>query len=520
PTATHTIRLDTQTTSALLYDGAHGTGRPGLTPEILLLAALTRTLAQRSAQPRVLVELEGHGREDILDDIDLTRTVGWFTTRYPVVLEADGDASHTLHAVRTALGEVPQRGLHWGLLQARASLDETAREALAGLPQATVGFNYLGQFDASLPETARFAFAEERGGDSVQAGLNDTQAKALQLDALVADGELQVNWRYRTDRLTQQEVEACAARFMQQLQNMINAARTHEHQSHADDSTAHATSALFSTRYPAGSDDESGIWAQRLNAESAIHAARTKRTAQDGVPLPAGMLALNSLRAPARLFCIHPGYGLVAEYCHLAQTLNGVATVYAIQSPMFSDSEWTAPSFEALAANYVERMRAVQPHGPYRLLGWSFGGRVAVAMAAYLESLGESADLVGLGDTASHFTLPPSTRGSRNAAHVGESAEDDAPAAAAGGFDRALQLAMRVDAHHVDLIRAHTLPHIASPITMWRASQSEEGPERRLDWARHTAGGYRETLVEASHSNILRQAVLHDDLRNWFETRR
>ncbi|MFM0359337.1 hypothetical protein PQR12_38140, partial [Paraburkholderia nemoris] len=86
PTATHTIRLDTQTTSALLYDGAHGTGRPGLTPEILLLAALTRTLAQRSVQPRVLVELEGHGREDILDDIDLTRTVGWFTTRYPVVL--------------------------------------------------------------------------------------------------------------------------------------------------------------------------------------------------------------------------------------------------------------------------------------------------------------------------------------------------------------------------------------------------------------------------------------------------
>ncbi|MFM0101915.1 condensation domain-containing protein, partial [Paraburkholderia nemoris] len=88
-----------------------------------------RTLAQRSVQPRVLVELEGHGREDIFDDIDLTRTVGWFTTRYPVVLEADGDASHTLHAVRTALGEVPQRGLHWGLLQARASLDETVREA-------------------------------------------------------------------------------------------------------------------------------------------------------------------------------------------------------------------------------------------------------------------------------------------------------------------------------------------------------------------------------------------------------
>ncbi|MFM0085313.1 hypothetical protein P0D72_41690, partial [Paraburkholderia sediminicola] len=74
-----------------------------------------------------------------------------------------------------------------------------------------------GQFDASLPESARFAFAEERGGDSVQAGLRDAQAKALQLDALVADGELQVSWRYRTDRLTQQDIEACATNFTQQL---------------------------------------------------------------------------------------------------------------------------------------------------------------------------------------------------------------------------------------------------------------------------------------------------------------
>ncbi|MFM0205990.1 amino acid adenylation domain-containing protein [Paraburkholderia sediminicola] len=520
PTATHTIRLDPQTTSALLYNGAHGTGRTALTPEVLLLAALTRTLAQRSAQPRVLVELEGHGREDIFDDIDLTRTVGWFTTRYPVVLEAQGDAHHALHTVRTALGEVPQRGLHWGLLQARASRDATVREALAGLPQATVGFNYLGQFDASLPESARFAFAEERGGDSVQTGLHDAQAKALQLDALVADGALQVSWRYRTDQLSQQDIEACATNFAQQLRDMIDAASTHGHLSNADEPPARATSTLFSMRYPASNDDESGIWAQRLNAESAIHAARTMRTAQNGVPLPAGMLALNSLRAPARLFCIHPGYGFVAEYCHLAQALNGVATVYAIQSPMFSDSEWTAPSFEALAANYAERMRAVQPHGPYRLLGWSFGGRVAVAMAAYLESQGESADLVGLGDTASHFTLPPPARGSRNGAHAGQSAEADSAAEATGGFDRALQLAMRVDAHHVDLIRAHTLPRIASPITMWRASQSEEGPERRLDWAHHTAGGYRETRLDASHSNILRQTVLHDDLRNWFEARR
>ncbi|MFM0205991.1 amino acid adenylation domain-containing protein, partial [Paraburkholderia sediminicola] len=257
PTATHTIRLDPQTTSALLYNGAHGTGRTALTPEVLLLAALTRTLAQRSAQPRVLVELEGHGREDIFDDIDLTRTVGWFTTRYPVVLEALGDATHTLHTVRTALGEVPQRGLHWGLLQARASRDATVREALAGLPQATVGFNYLGQFDASLPESARFAFAEERGGDSVQTGLHDAQAKALQLDALVADGALQVSWRYRTDQLTQPDVEACATNFTQQLHDMIDAAQR-------------PATRLYASDFPLAHLSQPALDALKLDPESVV----------------------------------------------------------------------------------------------------------------------------------------------------------------------------------------------------------------------------------------------------------
>ncbi|WP_244129089.1 thioesterase domain-containing protein, partial [Burkholderia gladioli] len=148
---------------------------------------------------------------------------------------------------------------------------------------------------------------------------------------------------------------------------------------------------------------------------------------------------------------------------------------------------WSVESFEALARDYVERIRTVQPQGPCRLLGWSFGGRVAVAMAACLEAQGETVDLVGLGDTASHFSLPPSAER---------------------------------DAYHVELLRAHALPRIVAPITLWRAAQSEVGAERRLDWAHHTAGQYRETLVSASHSTILRQALLHDELRAWFTARR
>ncbi|WP_176343058.1 non-ribosomal peptide synthetase [Paraburkholderia bryophila] len=501
-TQTHTLRLDAPTTSALLYNSARNTG---LTPEVLLLAALTQTLSQRSGQSRVLIELEGHGREDVLDDIDLTRTVGWFTTRYPVVFEAATDTTHTLHTVRTSLAAVPQRGLHWGLLEARGAIDPTVHEALAGLPRARVGFNYLGQFDASLPDSSRFAFADEAGGESVQADLQDAQIKVLQLDALVAGGELQISWRYRTPHLTQEEIEACAAGFRHNLHAMIESLGVSVQRS------TPAEPHLFSSRYAVDDDDESGIWVQRFNAESAVNVTRSVRAEGQ---LPAGLLALNSLRAPERLFCIHPGYGLVAEYSYLAEALNGVATVYAIQSPMFSDSAWSVESFEALARDYVERIRTVQPQGPYRLLGWSFGGRVAVAMAACLEAQGETVDLVGLGDTASHFSLPPSAERDADPREV-ESESADLPA-----FSRALRLAMRVDAYHVELLRAHALPRIVAPITLWRAAQSEVGAERRLDWAHHTAGQYRETLVSASHSTILRQALLHDELRAWFTARR
>jgi AMP-binding enzyme/Thioesterase domain/AMP-binding enzyme C-terminal domain/Phosphopantetheine attachment site len=102
--------------------------------------------------------------------------------------------------------------------------------------------------------------------------------------------------------------------------------------------------------------------------------------------LPASILPLNDLGGLRKLFCVHPGYGLVNEYRATAQELNGVATVYGVQSPIYSEADWRAESFDALALEYVGRIRQVQPEGPYYLLGWSLGGWVAVSMAHHLEN--------------------------------------------------------------------------------------------------------------------------------------
>ncbi|WP_240806142.1 condensation domain-containing protein, partial [Streptomyces sp. BPSDS2] len=92
----------------------------------------------------VLVDLEGHGREQLVDGWDLSRTVGWFTSRYPVRLDVDGvDVSGAVKRVKEAVRRLPDRGVGFGLLR---YLEPGSSEALAGLADPQVGFNYLGRF--------------------------------------------------------------------------------------------------------------------------------------------------------------------------------------------------------------------------------------------------------------------------------------------------------------------------------------------------------------------------------------
>src|SRR5204863_7877923 len=108
-----TVRLGTEETRALLQD-VPGVYRTQVND--VLLAALGRVLSGWTGHDRVLVDLEGHGREDVFDDVDLSRTVGWFTTMFPVALHlpADTDWGATLKSVKEQLRAVPGRGLGYG----------------------------------------------------------------------------------------------------------------------------------------------------------------------------------------------------------------------------------------------------------------------------------------------------------------------------------------------------------------------------------------------------------------------
>ncbi|NUT52322.1 MAG: amino acid adenylation domain-containing protein, partial [Saccharothrix sp.] len=105
----------------------------------VLLAALAWALSRWTGSSRVEVDLEGHGREDVLD-VDLSRTVGWFTTVFPVALDVpDGSWRDRVKAVRRQLRAVPGNGFGHGALRQHGLVPDGGRPAVA--------FNYLGQFD-------------------------------------------------------------------------------------------------------------------------------------------------------------------------------------------------------------------------------------------------------------------------------------------------------------------------------------------------------------------------------------
>ncbi|PZG88614.1 non-ribosomal peptide synthetase, partial [Streptomyces sp. NTH33] len=160
----------------------------------VLLSALSRVLADWTGTERVTVALEGHGRED--DTLDLSRTVGWFTTQYPVTLTPAGpsdapDWGTTLKTVKERLRAVPRHGLGYEALARLGSPDPAAR-ALRDLPLPQVCFNYHGQWEAG--DGRDFAPAGETPGRDIAA--DEPPAHLLDVSVVVAGGELEITWHY------------------------------------------------------------------------------------------------------------------------------------------------------------------------------------------------------------------------------------------------------------------------------------------------------------------------------------
>ncbi|KAG0344279.1 hypothetical protein BG005_001922 [Podila minutissima] len=116
------------------------------------------------------------------------------------------------------------------------------------------------------------------------------------------------------------------------------------------------------------------------------------------------LLPLKTTGSRSPLFCIHPVLGLSWSFIGLSKHLHEDQPLYGIQARGFDGKGQLASTLEDMAMDYIHPIREIQPHGPYNLLGWSFGGTVAHSMAVQLEKLGEKVDLLVLMDTTADYT--------------------------------------------------------------------------------------------------------------------
>jgi natural product biosynthesis luciferase-like monooxygenase protein/non-ribosomal peptide synthase protein (TIGR01720 family) len=203
---TRVVTLSREETRALVQElPARGVGQV----QELLLAALVDALSAWAGEPAWRIDLEGHGREDLPGALDVSRTVGWFTTLYPVRLEAAADPLATLRAVKTTLRAVPRHGLGYGMLRYLAERPEA--RALAQAAPAEIIFNYLGQADQVLAPAGPVRASSGPAG--APRDRRQPREYGLEINGITAGGRLQLALNYGRDQHRAETIERLAEAF-------------------------------------------------------------------------------------------------------------------------------------------------------------------------------------------------------------------------------------------------------------------------------------------------------------------
>lgn len=222
PHSTLSARLDAADTRALLED-VHAAYNTQIND--ILLSALLSAYHEWSGAEQLRLNLEGHGREDLFERVDLSRTLGWFTSIFPVNLQLGTNLEHTLISVKETLNGIPHKGVGFGVLRylhpdhkVRTALQQDTRQ---------ISFNYLGQFGqtskkAQFDQTTQqdhFDFATESTGADISTGEKD--AHALNVVSLVSNGCLSVDMHFDEQVFSAQEMQRLLSLFISQLQEHI-----------------------------------------------------------------------------------------------------------------------------------------------------------------------------------------------------------------------------------------------------------------------------------------------------------
>lgn len=212
-TATKEFKLDEQNTAALLLS-ANRVYNTNITQ--LLLAALSLSVSRTFNAHVFLIWLEGHGRENVLRNLDIRRTVGWFTSIFPVLV----DMTHAVHLedilvrVKDNLNRVPNNGVGYGILKHITGCFEAG-----DIKQKDIVFNYLGQFDYDVKGSSFHVAGQTTG---LTSAIENKTAGELEVNSLIVDKRLSITVNYNAARFDTAVIDKWAESFQTAIKQIVS----------------------------------------------------------------------------------------------------------------------------------------------------------------------------------------------------------------------------------------------------------------------------------------------------------
>lgn len=203
---TLSFSLNANETSVLMTKAFKSSGNRMNEVLLLGLGVAVRRVLDRD---KIIISFEGHGREDLFNDINVSRTVGWFTSEYPVIVEASGEIGELLQKNRNALQDAQRYGISYGLFKY-----DQKYEAMSSEIQCDIQFNYSGQLNTNA-EDKRIGLGQGFKGYSVNQ--IEKSRYSLQVSGVVLNGELKIGISYNGQALNESLVGELVAAYKEAL---------------------------------------------------------------------------------------------------------------------------------------------------------------------------------------------------------------------------------------------------------------------------------------------------------------
>ncbi len=190
----------------------------------ILMASLAAAVKEWCGNPQIAVALEGHGREPIIEDMEINRTVGWFTSEFPVILDIaaydNDDPGALVKGVKENLRRIPNKGVGYGILRYLTPPEKKDRYVFPMAPE--ILFNYLGQIAAAQggDDGDLFRFSQLRGGDNASPG--NRNLYTLNLNGVISEGRLTLSFTYDANEYEETTIQRLGRCFEDAAKKIIH----------------------------------------------------------------------------------------------------------------------------------------------------------------------------------------------------------------------------------------------------------------------------------------------------------